>query len=206
MSLLRANGCSVWWDRDIAPGRAFEQKIEEALASTECVVIAITQHAAKSDWVRAETAVGQQHDKLIPVLLDDVPLPLALRALQVADLRAWPNGAEVEVEKLLSAISTHSAQSTNTFIGRGDAMRTLKTGLDAALGGEGGARPHVRRTRHWQNPLRRGIRARCRGSRGSGHVGPLLRTTRRAAVLAVGADSARVRRCQFRRRVAHVAR
>ena len=138
VALLEANGCTVWWDRNIAPGSNFEQKIEEALTASSCVIIALTAHAAKSDWVRAEGATGQQHNKLIPVLLDDVQIPLSLRAVQVADLRGWPGGSDAEAQKLLAAVAALSPQGNRQFVGRGDTMRTLQKALDAALEGHGG--------------------------------------------------------------------
>ena len=138
VAYLEANGCGVWWDRNIAPGAAFEQKIEEALAGAACVVIALTEHAAKSDWVRAEAAMGQQHNKLIPVLLDDVPVPLSLRALQVADLREWPAGSDAEAKRLVVSIAARSPRSGHLFVGRADAMQVLQHKLTDAIDGRGG--------------------------------------------------------------------
>jgi len=138
VALLEANGRSAWWDRDIAPGTDFEERIEAALAEASCVVIALTEHASHSDWVRAEAAFGQQHNKLIPVLLDDVLIPLSLRTLQVADLRDWPNGCEAEVQKLLSAVTAYSSFGPQLFVGRDNAMHSLQNVLDAAVDGSGG--------------------------------------------------------------------
>jgi hypothetical protein len=33
VDFLQRNGCKVWWDRDIAPGAAFEEQIEDALGN-----------------------------------------------------------------------------------------------------------------------------------------------------------------------------
>ncbi len=137
VSLLKANGCDVWWDRDIAPGTQFEAQIEAALAAAQCVLIALTAHAARSDWVLAEAAVAQQHNKVIPVLLDDVPVPLSLRALQVADLRHWPGASDAEVQKLLQVISVRGQAADQRFVGRADAMDTLHRELNAACDGKG---------------------------------------------------------------------
>ncbi len=37
---LKVRGWSVWWDREIVPGDAFEARIERALADARCVVVA----------------------------------------------------------------------------------------------------------------------------------------------------------------------
>ena len=81
---LQANGHHVWWDRDIPPGRNFEREIENALASASCILVMLTKNSAESEWVQGESSFGQEHKKLIPVLLDDVRVPLPLRSLQLA--------------------------------------------------------------------------------------------------------------------------
>ncbi len=138
VAYLRANGCAVWWDRDIAPGTAFEAEIEQAIVAAACVVIAITAHSANSDWVRAEAAAGQQHNKLIPVLLDDVPVPLSLRAMQVADLRRWPGESDAEAERLAKSIAARGPRGGRLFVGRDDAMRALQQKLTDAIDARGG--------------------------------------------------------------------
>ena len=36
---LEHDGWSVWWDREIPPGRSFDEVIEEALAQARCVIV-----------------------------------------------------------------------------------------------------------------------------------------------------------------------
>jgi hypothetical protein len=86
---LEAWGWSVWWDRKIVPGRAFDRVIAEALDSSRCVVVLWSQTSVESDWVREEAAEGQRRDVLVPALLDDVPIPLGFRRLQAARLVDW---------------------------------------------------------------------------------------------------------------------
>lgn len=86
---LETRGWSVWWDRKIAPGRAFDRVITEALDSSRCVVVLWSRASVESDWVREEAAEGQQRDVLIPALLDDVTIPLGFRRLQTARLVDW---------------------------------------------------------------------------------------------------------------------
>ncbi len=136
---LESTGCSVWWDRKITPGSHFEQAIEEALESAGCVLIALTRHAARSDWVRAEAAAAHHHNRVIPVLLDDVQIPLSLRALQVADLRLWPDAGHDEMDALLRAVTSgQTAMSSSDFVGRDDALRALQDAFANSLAGSGG--------------------------------------------------------------------
>ena len=39
VELLEAQGLNVWWDRNIPPGKTFDQVIEEAINSASCLVV-----------------------------------------------------------------------------------------------------------------------------------------------------------------------
>ena len=90
---LEARGWSVWWDREIPPGRTFDDVIEEALGQTKSVVVLWTASSAASNWVRTEADVGLGRGILIPVLMEPVEIPLAFRRIQAADLTTW-DGSE----------------------------------------------------------------------------------------------------------------
>lgn len=49
---LKGQGFSVWWDRVIPAGRVFEEVIEEAIGSSNCVVVLWSNHSIKSNWVK----------------------------------------------------------------------------------------------------------------------------------------------------------
>src|SRR6476619_1594902 len=53
-SILEPKGLSVWWDRDITPGRTFDDVIEEALTNARSVVVLWSAESVKSRWVRTE--------------------------------------------------------------------------------------------------------------------------------------------------------
>jgi len=87
--LLEKAGWSVWWDRKIPLSRPFDVVIEEALDSARCVVVLWSRAAVTSDWVRAEAAEGKARNVLVPVLLEDVRIPLEFRRIQAARLLKW---------------------------------------------------------------------------------------------------------------------
>lgn len=86
---LEASGISVWWDRQIPPGRTYDEVIEEALGSARCVVVLWSESSVGSDWVKTEAAVGYQRKALVPAMLEPVDIPLEFRRVQAADLMSW---------------------------------------------------------------------------------------------------------------------
>jgi hypothetical protein len=88
-SALEVNGWSVWWDRDIPPGRTFDEVIEEALAHTRSVVVLWSAESVKSRWVRTEASAAAERGTLVPALIEPVTIPLEFRRLEAADLTSW---------------------------------------------------------------------------------------------------------------------
>lgn len=86
---LERQGYSVWWDRIIPPGKTFDQVIEEALDASKCVIVLWSTESVKSDWVKNEADEGARRGILIPVLIENVKIPLAYRRIQAANLIAW---------------------------------------------------------------------------------------------------------------------
>ena len=140
---LQDEGCRVWWDRDISPGRNFEREIEKALDDAACVLILLTRNAAGSEWIQGEYAFGQEYKKVIPVLLDDVRVPVPLRSLKVADLRGWPESerAGTEFRELVASLEARAAGQSGPaqhFVGREEALGLLQKGFSRMLRGAGG--------------------------------------------------------------------
>jgi len=86
---LIGQGWSVWWDRSISAGRNFDEVIETELGAARVVIVAWSRESVQSRWVRAEAQEGLDHNKLIPVFLDEVSPPLIFRFIQAISLVAW---------------------------------------------------------------------------------------------------------------------
>lgn len=86
---LEALGWSVWWDRTIPPGKAFDQVIQEAIESARCVVVLWSNRSIRSDWVKEEANIGKERKILVPAKIDPVDLPLGFGRIQAADLINW---------------------------------------------------------------------------------------------------------------------
>lgn len=88
-SSLEAHGWTVWWDRKLIVGQAYDQAIERELEIARCVVVLWSKEAIRSDWVKNEAAFAAERDVLVPALIDNVKLPLEFRRKQTADLINW---------------------------------------------------------------------------------------------------------------------
>ncbi len=102
--LLEDNGFSVWWDREIIPGSSFEDVIDEQLLQAKLVVVVWTKDSIQSDWVQAEASDALDRGILLPVLLENVRIPVAFRRKQSVNLVGWPRQVdETELERFLEA-------------------------------------------------------------------------------------------------------
>ena len=86
---LERAGWSVWWDRHIDAGAAFAKAIEAELNASRVVIVAWSQAALQSDWVKDEAATARDQGKLVPVSIDGAPAPLGFKQYHVIDLSAW---------------------------------------------------------------------------------------------------------------------
>jgi len=86
---LGGRGWSVWCDRKIIAGQAFDQAIERELESAKCVVVLWSKHSVGSEWVKNEAAAAAERNVLVPAAVDGVKLPLEFRRRQTADLADW---------------------------------------------------------------------------------------------------------------------
>ena len=111
VEVLEAEGWSIFWDREIPPGRSWDDVIQETLDEAQCVVAVWTRHSVESRWVKIEAMEGLEREILVPVVLDDAEIPIAFRRTQAADLRD-PSPANPELDRFLRAVhramgSTH---------------------------------------------------------------------------------------------------
>ena len=84
---LESRGRRVWRSSFIEAGSDFRNEVAEALDSSDVVVVLWSKTSVTSRWVMAEAEEGLRRGVLLPVLLDDVPLPLGFREIQALDLR-----------------------------------------------------------------------------------------------------------------------
>lgn len=106
-------GTHVWFDEwTVRPGDSIPGAIEEGLSRFETFALVWSEAASKSRWVKTEmqTAVtrwvNDDSIRLIPVLLDNTPLPLLLQHIRYID---GGDGDHLRVTRELLGIESESA-------------------------------------------------------------------------------------------------
>lgn len=99
---LNAGGLKVWWDSDLTAGSEFAAVIETKLLGAAVVIVLWSADSARSSFVRDESSRALKHDKLLPVRIEDIELPLGFGQLHTLDLLEWDGDADAAgFEKLL---------------------------------------------------------------------------------------------------------
>jgi hypothetical protein len=84
--MLEQRGWSVWWDRLIPAGGSFNRIIEEELTRAKCVIVLWSRHSVESNYVQNEAGEAERRGVLVPVLVEDVRIPLPFRHLQATPI------------------------------------------------------------------------------------------------------------------------
>ncbi|HYU30615.1 MAG TPA: toll/interleukin-1 receptor domain-containing protein [Thermoanaerobaculia bacterium] len=92
---LEQRGVRVWIDSaEIRAGERWEEELEKGMKSSRAWTLICTRHALESVWVREErnwalvlATSPDSNLQLVPVLLEDVELPLFLQTRQWVDFR-----------------------------------------------------------------------------------------------------------------------
>jgi len=140
---LRERGVDVWLDKwEMLPGDSLVDKIfEEGIAAADAMIVVLSRHSVASRWVREEMNAGfvarvQQRCRLIPVVIDDCEVPVALQATvweRIPDLRNYD-------EQLAHIVQAIFGTRTRPPVGRSPGYTEAKlnvlpglTGIDTLL-------------------------------------------------------------------------
>jgi len=111
---LRAKGIDAWVDRwEMLPGDSILRKIfEEGIQNAKAVVVVLSEHSVDKKWVREEldAAIVRKingESRLIPVVIDDCEIPMALQATlweRINDLQNY----DAQFERIVMSILGHN--------------------------------------------------------------------------------------------------
>ncbi len=115
VAAMEARGWSVWWDPEIAPGREFDDEIDEALQAAKAVLVVWTPTSVASRWVRGEARDAAERGVLVPVRFDQARLPIDVRAIHTTDLDQWKEDAATPcAQECLNALAAMIARTRAT--------------------------------------------------------------------------------------------
>lgn len=110
-------GWSVFWDKDIPPGKTYDHFINEHLQKALCVVVLWSASSVTSDWVKEEAQQGMKRGKLVPILIEQVAPPLGFGRIEAAELYDWHGEAEhPEYKNLVNAVESFLQPPQNPAI------------------------------------------------------------------------------------------
>jgi TIR domain-containing protein len=112
VAALLAEGLSVFWDKEIHPGKPFRDVIQAELRSSRCVVVLWSVAAVSSRWVpdEADEAINSRLP-LVPAKLDGASIPLGFRGIHACDLSKWAPGTKhALLVSLVNAVKSSIAQ------------------------------------------------------------------------------------------------
>ncbi|MFN0301333.1 MAG: toll/interleukin-1 receptor domain-containing protein [Burkholderiales bacterium] len=139
---FRAMEWSVWWDRELLYGKAFDEEIEKALDQAKCVVVLWSKTSVASGWVLTEAhrAIGRR--VLVPVLIDaESKIPLEFERLHHVELTEWEGdqtdsrfqGLAGQIGQIIRAHADPTSTEKKSPDGSGDRIRTHRRTLTRVL-------------------------------------------------------------------------
>jgi len=112
---LETRGWSVWWDnRSLRGGQHFDRIIEEAIFTAKVVIVVWSKISVESGWVRDEALLALEEEKLIPLRIDEVRLPLRFKNIHTVDLVSWTGETEAEPFERLVEDLNHRLGPSNS--------------------------------------------------------------------------------------------
>ena len=91
---LDQGGLRPWWDTKLGSGEDYGMVIEREIEAASSVLVAWSQTARNSLWVRAEANEALEAGKLVQLSLDGSRLPLPFTMLHALDFSQWPGRRE----------------------------------------------------------------------------------------------------------------
>lgn len=105
---LRSAGFSLWWDDHLRAGQDFTLEIERELDGAKCVVVAWSEAARNSLWVRAEATEALDAGKLMQLKLDGAKPPLPFTIVQMFDFSRWRRVGDAPWAELEAGARAHT--------------------------------------------------------------------------------------------------
>jgi TIR domain/KAP family P-loop domain len=116
--LHREGFSEIFWDQDLNPGSHWSQVLTKTLKDADVVLVCISRQSIASPSVANEINLSRMSTKdqlLIPIRLDDSPVPVSLQSIQWLDLLSSMSLSEKEARYniLVKALLRFEAEKNN---------------------------------------------------------------------------------------------
>ena len=106
-------GWTVFWDKEIPPGKTYDHFINEQLQNARCIVVLWSGASVISDWVKEEAQRGVRRGNLVPIMIEVIDPPLGFGRIEAAELVNWQGDSlNSEYINLLKAIEATLAMGS----------------------------------------------------------------------------------------------
>jgi hypothetical protein len=112
---LKMHGLNVWIDTtEIRAGDSIHERIETGLQAASYLVVLLSEHSLASKWVQREISYAYHRSDqkaqttIIPVRIDDAPLPVEFRDINYVDIKL---GVSVAAERIYDRIRSDTGKS-----------------------------------------------------------------------------------------------
>ena len=169
-------GRTVWWDREILPGKDFAELIAAELATAKAVVVIWSPSSVKSGWVRDEAHEGLERSVLVPVMVGVSEPPIGYRSIHAVDLTDWQGGEHpglADVRLAIETLCTGVPVPDRAEPSRNSSPTGREPGQGACVGSgpgcwrSGSAWLRSQPCRPWSNGGTTGPGRKCRGRAGT---------------------------------------
>ena len=114
--ILQGYGFTVWWDHALLGGDNFRKLITEQIHDAKVVLALFSTRSVQSGWVIDEAGRAHQSAKLVPILIDEVEVPLGFGQLHHCNLVHWNYQRDGEaIEEILVAVERYARHPRCNF-------------------------------------------------------------------------------------------
>lgn len=141
---LRLRGVCTFLDtRDIKPGESIPHRVYEGLGEASHVVALLSQNSVTSKWVQEEFDFTRMRSlqsdgpgvSLIPIRIDDAPLPTPLRHIKYLDMRNAASSPALRetIQELLAVLGVVARSSEDVWSWLNKYLEALLDGMIACV-------------------------------------------------------------------------
>ena len=106
---------------ELQPGNRLTSKVEKLMDESDCVVVLMTRHGTRSQWVQNEVGIAVGKEKpIVPLVEKGVQVGGILHDLEYIEFdRQNPNSAIVKTASFLQKLAAKKSQEENLLLGLG---------------------------------------------------------------------------------------